>query len=387
MSEFLIKLYESKHAGKTGAREGLGSFAGLIGLGCNILLFAFKLLVGVLSASVSIVADAVNNLSDAGASVMTLIGFKLSKKPADKEHPYGHARVEYMAGMFIAVLIILVGASLLRSSIEKVITPSPVAFSAATFVVLGGSVLVKLWMMLFYSKTAKHINSTALLASMEDSRNDVIATLAVAVGALVQYFTGVEVDGFVGAAVAVFILISGISLIGDTMSPLLGEAPTKELVDSLRELIMSYEGVIGMHDLMIHSYGPSNRFATAHVEMSADGDPMYLHGVLDNIEREAENKLGVKLCIHLDPVAPASEKDADAAKQLIDYVGELDSTLSIHDLRVVKTHDHINFIFDVAVPSEYKGDTDALREKLEARVVEIDPSYYPVIEIDRNYNM
>ena len=387
MSDFLINLYEKRHKGSNGMREGLGAFAGIIGLGCKLLLFAFKLFIGLVSSSVSIIADAVNNLSDAGASIMTLLGFKIAKKPADKEHPYGHARVEYMAGMFIAIAIILVGGSLLRSSVEKILSPSPVLLGTATFVVLGGSVLVKLWMMLFYKKTAKHISSTALLASAEDSRNDVITTSAVLAGALVQYISGVDIDGWVGSAVAAFILISGISLIRDTMSPLLGEAPSEELVNGLRGLIMSYEGVLGMHDLMIHSYGPSNRFATVHVEMSAGADPLYLHGVLDNIERAAQSTLDVKLCIHLDPVAPAGEKDADAAKRLIDFVGTIDERLSIHDLRIVKTHDHVNFIFDVAVPSTYKGDTAALREKLEAQVTAIDPSYYPVIEIDRNYNM
>ncbi len=383
MSAFLLNWYDKKHPGAS--RESHGAFAGLVGLLCNIVLFGFKLAVGLLSGSVSIVADAVNNLSDAGASIVTMLGFRLAQKPADKEHPYGHSRIEYLSGAVIALVILVLGAELLKSSIQKIITPEPVAFSVAAFAVLAGAMAAKLWMLLFYRRASLRLQSTSLRAASDDSRNDVITTGVVLVAAAVQAVTGAQIDGWAGAAVAVFILVSGIGILKDALSPLLGEAPRAELLHALEQKIRSYDGVLGLHDLMVHSYGPEHLFATAHVEMSASADPMYTHGILDNIERAVEQTLGVKLVIHLDPVAPDDDTLRDIRARLTAGVREIDPVLSIHDLRVAYTHDHTNLFFDVAAPSGYTGDSEQLRRFVSAKVQELDPTYYAVFEIDRNY--
>ncbi|MEG1061282.1 MAG: cation diffusion facilitator family transporter [Oscillospiraceae bacterium] len=384
MSELLIKLFQKKY--KNGAnREKFGAFAGAVGLFCNILLFAVKLAVGLLSASLSIIADAVNNLSDAGASLVTLLGFKLAQKPADKEHPFGHARIEYLSGVIIALAIMLLGVELLKSSFRKIISPAPVEFSIITFCVLGFAVAVKLWMMLFYHKIAKIIESSTLTAAAGDSRNDIVTTMSVLLASLAQYFWGFQIDGWVGAGVAVFILISGIGILKDALSPLLGEAPSTELMEKLENKILSYDGVLDIHDLMVHSYGPARRFATVHVEMNASDDPLHSHGVLDNIERDVEQHLGVKLVIHLDPVIIDDEELNGIKSKLNAGVRGIDPSLSIHDLRIARTHDHTNLFFDVAVPSGYNGGNDDLTQLIKQAVKAIDPTYFAVLEIDRNY--
>ena len=383
MSEFLLKLFERKH--KDQSREEYGIFAGAVGLICNVVLFAFKIAVGIISSSISIIADAVNNLSDAGASAVTLFGFKLSKKPADKEHPFGHARIEYMSSAVIAIIILILGGELIKSSIEKIINPAEATMTLSALIVLAAAIAVKLFMMNFYKRVSKKINSTSLAASSTDSRNDVFTTFGVLVGAAVQYLFGFKIDGYIGAAVAIFIIISGISILKDSLSPLLGEAPSKELVDNIYNAIVGYNGVLGIHDLMVHSYGPSRIFATVHVEMSAASDPLYCHGVLDNIERNVKKELGVDLVIHLDPVAEKDEEHKRIKKEISDVVKSIDERLSIHDFRMAKTHDHINLIYDVAVPSEYVCDTEKLEQEIIKRVKAVSKSYYSVLSIDRNY--
>lgn len=384
ISDTILQRHIDKHGESD--REGLGALAGGIGLGANLFLSLIKLAAGILSRSVSVVAEAVNNLSDAGASVVTLIGFHMAKKPADKEHPYGHARIEYMSGAVIGIAILLVGVELLKSSVGKIIAPEAADFSALTFAVLAVSVLVKLWMRGFYRKTARLIGSSSLEAAADDSRNDIITSLAVFASALIETFTGYKIDGWIGAGVAVFILISGVGILKNASSPLLGEAPSRELHDRLRDLILSHDGVLDYHDLLIHSYGPSQVFATVHVEMSALDDPMHSHGILDHIERDAKNELGVNLVIHLDPVAVDDERLNELHAALGAILSKIDAALSFHDLRLVRTHDHTNLVFDVAVPGGYTGSLETLRRLIEQGVhTEIGAAYYAVPEFDRNY--
>lgn len=383
MSELLLKQYEKKTRDKS--REGYGIFAGAVGLIFNLILFGFKIAVGVLSSSISVIADAVNNLSDAASSAVTLFGFKMSKKPADKEHPFGHARVEYMSSAVIAIVILLIGAELLKSSVENIINPEAVLISPVTLIVLAVAILVKLFMAGFYRKVGKRINSVSLFASATDSRNDVFMTAGVLIGAAVQYIFKVEIDGYIGAVVAVFILVSGFSILKDSLSPLLGEAPSEELIDSIYGEIVGYEGVLGIHDLVVHSYGPARIFATVHVEMSAKENSLFCHGVLDNIERNVKKKLGVDLVIHLDPVSERDEEYNRILDEVKTAVTSVDSRLAIHDFRISKTHDHINLIYDVEVPSDLKtGDTE-LEEAIIKRVKEKSPNYYSVLNVDRNY--
>ncbi len=383
MGAFLLKAFERRK--KDRPRESYGIFAGTVGLFCNLLLFGLKITVGVLSSSVSILADAVNNLTDAGSSAVTLLGFKIAKKPADKEHPFGHARVEYMSSAVIAIVILLIGGELLKTSVQKILTPQQVEITPAVLLVLAAAIAVKLFMKDFFLRVADRINSAALRAAAADSRNDIFSTAGVLAGALVQYFTAYRIDGFIGAAVAVFILYSGVRILMESLSPLLGEAPPDRLVNEIYAAITGYEGVFGLHDLVVHSYGPERIFATVHVEMSAALDPLYCHGVLDHIERDMEKRFGVKLVIHLDPVAAHDEAYEKLHSAVKDAVKTVDGSLTIHDFRTARTHDHTNIIFDVAAPAECVGDTEDLRARVCAAVAALDDSYYPVVDVDRNY--
>ncbi|MEA5051054.1 MAG: cation diffusion facilitator family transporter [Oscillospiraceae bacterium] len=384
MGALLLKAFEKGRTDRP--RESYGIFAGTVGLFCNLLLFGLKILVGILSSSVSIIADAVNNLSDAGSSAVTLLGFRLAKKPADKEHPFGHARVEYMSSALIAIVILLIGGELLKTSIEKILSPQSVVITPATMAVLAAAIGVKFFMRGFYLRVADRINSTPLRAAAQDSSNDVFTTVGVLAGAAVQYLTNLRIDGWIGAGVAVFILVSGVCILRDALSPLLGEAPPDALVDGIYRAILGYDGVLGLHDLVVHSYGPDRIFATVHVEMSASLDPLYCHGVLDNIERDMEKAFGVKLVIHLDPVAPHDEEYEKIRSAVMIAVKTIDPSLSIHDFRTVRTHDHTNVIFDVAAPAGCTSDTEDIRARVCAAVASLDESYYPVVDIDRNYN-
>ncbi|MDD4850357.1 MAG: cation diffusion facilitator family transporter, partial [Gemmiger sp.] len=300
LSRFVPQAADTRsHAG----RAAIGRFASVVGIGCNAVLFAAKLAIGLLSGSLSIAADAVNNLSDASSSVISLLGFKMGAKPADAEHPYGHGRYEYLAGLSVAVLIMVIGVELLKSSIDKILAPTPVQFTVWTVVVLGFSILLKGWMMAFNHKMGLRIHSETLLATAADSRNDVITTAAVLAAALLSRWTGVELDGWMGLAVAVFILCSGFGLVRDTLDPLLGRAPDEDEVQEIRKAIMAYPGVMGTHDLLIHDYGPGRQFASVHVEMRADADPLRTHAVVDGIERDFMRERGLNLVVHMDPMA------------------------------------------------------------------------------------
>lgn len=372
-------------AEKNHRRAQAGKRAGLVGLICNVLLCAGKFATGLLTGSMSITADAANNLSDASSSVISLIGFRLSEKRPDAEHPYGHARYEYISGFVVAILVIVIGVELLRTGIERMITPQPVEISAAAVAVLAVSIAVKLGMMIFYTHVGRKIDSGTLTASAADSRNDCISTAAVLAAAVVSHFTSVELDGIMAAAVACFILYSGVGLVRDTLDPLLGKAPSPELVESIRGKILSYPGVLGTHDLIVHDYGHGRKFATVHVEMAAEADVIQSHAVIDQIERDFLNNDGVNMLVHFDPVLTDDSSTHDLRRELQSAVRLIDKRLSVHDLRVVTCCDGTKLIFDIAVPAGFSMDEKELREETERFMRRTHPDIICVMTIDRSF--
>ena len=384
MTALLLRLfvrdYQNTDAPKV--RAAYGRLAGLVGIVCNLLLFAGKLLAGTLSGSVSITADAVNNLSDASSSVVTLLGFKLAEKPADDKHPYGHSRYEYFSGLVVAALILIIGAELAISSFRKILNPEPVEFSLLIAIVLAASVCVKLWMALFNAKLGKRIRSAALAATAADSRNDAISTTAVLVGCLVGHFTGLRIDGYMGFAVALLILWSGIGIARDTIDPLLGEAPDEELVHHLAHEITRHENILGIHDLIVHDYGPGRRFASAHAEMDYRLDPLMAHECIDDIEREVKQDMNIDLVIHYDPIV-TDDPELDAIRHKITGVlAELDPQLSLHDFRMVRGKNHSNVIFDLVVPHDLAFSRSELTDYINAALQDEGKKYYAIITFD-----
>ena len=368
---------------KTTDRGAVGRLAGTVGIVANAVLFAMKLAVGTLAGSVSITADALNNLSDASSSVVTLLGFKLAEKPADDDHPFGHARYEYLSGLAVAAMILFIGFELAKSSVEKIFNPQAVDFTWVTLGVLLGSMAVKLWLSLFNRRLGKRIDSETLMATAADSRNDVIATAAVLVSALVEKFSGWHIDGFMGLAVALFILYSGIGLAKDTISPLLGEAAGPELQEQILDRIRSEKRVLGYHDLMVHDYGPGRRFASVHVEMDRNEDPLLCHELIDNLERECLQSHGIHLVIHYDPVVtddPELDRMRDAVAAALK---QIDDRLSLHDFRMVQGTGHTNLIFDVALPEDLMGKKAEIKTQLDQKLNQNAPcTYFTVITFD-----
>ncbi|MBQ8195568.1 MAG: cation transporter [Oscillospiraceae bacterium] len=386
MTQLLIRLFirDHKNVQDTSVRTSYGKLSGWVGIVCNLLLCAGKFIVGFISGSVSITADAANNLSDASSSIISLFGFKLAEKEADEDHPYGHARYEYISGFIIAVLVLFIGVELLKSSIGKIIEPTAVEFSWVTIGVLAGSILVKLWMMLFNTKIGRLINSQALTATAADSRNDCISTLAVLVAALISHFASVELDGWMGILVAAFILYSGINLVREAMSPLLGKAPEPEMVEDIRRRIMEYDGVLGTHDLMVHDYGPGRVFASVHVEMAAENDVLESHDIIDNIERDFL-ATGLNLVVHFDPIVTSDSAVGDTRHEIAEIVQRIDERLTIHDLRMVPGPTHTNVIFDCVVPHKFSMSEEELTAEISRFVKQAHPDYFCVITVENNY--
>lgn len=365
-------------------RGEYGKLFSVTGILCNVVLFIIKLTAGLLTASVSIMADAVNNLSDASASIISLFGFKLAARPADEEHPYGHGRYEYLSGLMVSVLILAIGLELLKSGIDKTIHPVEVTFGWIPALILVISIGIKLWMMLFGVKIGRRIHSGAIEAAAADSRNDVIATAAVLVSSVISYFTNVQLDGIIGIAVALFILYSGFCLVKDTLEPLLGKAPDPELAEKIRSRILSYPGVLGTHDLMIHDYGPGRQFASVHVEMAAENDVTESHDVIDNIERDFIHD-GLNLIVHFDPIITKDDAIYDVRHWLAEAVLEIDPRLTVHDLRIVNGPTHTNLIFDCVVPMAFELSDGDVKKRIAALVRAKHPSYYCVITVDKSY--
>ncbi len=367
---------------ETAKRSASGRRAGFVGILANIFLCAGKLAVGTLSGSVSITADGLNNLTDASSSVVTLLGFKLAEKPADEDHPYGHARFEYLSALAVAVLMLFIGFELAKSSVQKIFRPESVEFGWITAAVLLGSMAVKLWLSLYNLRLGRKIESDTLLATAADSRNDVIATGAVLTSGLLEHFTGWQVDGYVGALVAVFILFSGISMAKDTISPLLGEGATPELREQILDQIRSEPLVLGHHDLMVHDYGPGRRFASVHVEMDRREDPLHCHEIIDNLERECLDSHGIHLVIHYDPII-TDDPELDRLCHIINQqLTEFDSRLLTHDFRMVEGQGHTNLIFDIALPSDLSGKEREIRQLLNHSLINDKKKYYTVITFD-----
>ena len=384
MTRLLLKLFVKNHNNTSDpkVRSAYGKLAGIVGILCNILLFAGKLIVGILSGAVSVTADAVNNLTDASSSVVTLLGFKLAERPADQEHPYGHARIEYLSALGVAALILIIGVELAKGAWEKIVNPAAVTVSPVVIGVLIASVLLKLWMSLFCNSLGKKIDSKALEATATDSRNDVISTLAVLCSLLLSHFFQWNIDGYIGMAVALFIIWSGCSLAKETISPLLGESANEELVASIRDLILSHEGILGIHDLLVHDYGPGQRFASVHAEMDAQADPLLCHDILDDIERDAMDQLRIHLVVHYDPIV-TNDQELSHMKVLVEQeVKAIDSTLSIHDFRMVRGVKHTNLIFDLVIPFQFKGRESEFKNRIDERVQFENKKYYTVITFD-----
>lgn len=382
-----IKNYENVTDPKV--RNRYGVCAGIIGIVSNAILFVIKIVAGIIGGSITIIADAINNLSDAGSSVVTLVGFKLSSAPPDKDHPFGHARYEYVTGLLVSMMVLFLGIALLKSSIEKVISPTPVEVSVFTYVVLSVSIVLKLVQMLVYTDFSKAISSNALKASAQDSRNDSLTTLAVLISTIIIDVCGdrinpkVSVDGIMGIAVSLFIIVSSVLLLKDAISPLLGEKPPKELVDKITAKILSYDGVIGVHDLVVHSYGANHCFVVAHVEVPADVDIVKSHDIIDNIEHDMWNDMHVRLNIHMDPIDTKNKQLAHLKERVRMAVYALDPELSIHDFRMVNGDTHVNLVFDVVVPYDSKITLNDVLSACEKEFENDETKYYFVIDMDR----
>jgi cation diffusion facilitator family transporter len=359
--------------------------AGIVGIISNFLLCTVKIIIGIISGSIAIIADGINNLTDASSSIITLIGFKLAAMPEDKDHPYGHARIEYLAGLFISVIIIVVGIFLLYSSVGKIIEPQSLEFSYTAILILAGAVLVKFWQMRFYIYAGKQINSIALLASGTDSRNDALTTTTILAGVLITQFTGLQLDGYLGCAVAAFILWSGVQLIMQTSSPLLGEAPDEELVKAIAKMTCSHEGVLGIHDLVVHNYGPGKIFASIHIEVDSNGDLMDSHDMIDNIEKEISEKLGIHFVAHMDPVRVHDPLIADLKAIVERTIEPIEGVQSAHDLRVVIGPTHTNVIFDLVINEDCCLKEPEIKEIFEKEIQKVNPSFRIVISFDRAY--
>ena len=387
MTERLVRRFipDWENVGDPAVRERYGMLSGGVGIFLNLLLSVGKLLAGLLTGSIAVTADAFNNLSDAGSSVVTLVGFKLAGQKADDGHPFGHGRIEYLAGLLVSLLILMVGVELGKGSIEKIIHPEEVTFSLLSVGILAASILVKLWMCLFNRKLGKRIGSAAMEATATDSLSDVVATSAVLAGTLVGGLTGVSIDGWIGVLVAVFILRAGWGAAKDTVDPLLGSAPDPALVKGIQELVMSHKQVVGMHDLVIHDYGPGRRMCSFHAEVPQNADIMEAHDAIDHIEREILEKYGVETTAHMDPIATEDESVNSLREQVRALVKEVDEEMTIHDFRVTRGPQHTNLIFDVVVPYRCKLTDEEIVGQITRRVRELDAAYYAVLQLDRSY--
>lgn len=384
MTKVLLHLFvkDYKNTESVKVHSSIGKLAGMTGIVCNLLLFFGKIIAGLLANSVSIIADAINNLSDASSSVVTLLGFRMAQQPADEEHPYGHARYEYLSGLIVAALILIIGVDLAKSSLEKIWHPAPVELSLLTFLILLVSIAVKLWMAGFFHSLGRRIHSTTLQATSVDSRNDVIASSAVLAGCLINYFFRVNIDGFVGFAVALFILYSGVQIARETISPLLGKQADPELIEKINHLVISHDKVLGIHDLLVHDYGPGQCFASLHAELSAEEDPLVCHDIIDEIEREALEKMNVHLVIHYDPVLLDDEEWNEMKESIEEIIEGIDKEISMHDFRVVRGAKQTKLVFDLALPYSMYQKREEVKKKIDDALMERKQQYVTLIHFD-----
>ena len=386
MISFFAKLliHDHKNYASAAVRLKYGMLCGAVGIVFNIVLFAGKLISGTITKSIGITADAFNNLSDAGSSAITLIGFRLSDAKADKEHPFGHGRYEYISGLVVAMAILLMGFELGKSSVEKIINPEAVTFSFLALGVLAVSILTKLYMFFYNRGIGKKIDSAAMRATAMDSFSDVAATSVVLFSMLIGKWTGWMIDGYAGLAVALFIMYTGVRAAKETISPLLGQPPTKEFVDKIERIVMDQSGVIGVHDLVVHDYGPGRRMISLHAEVPADGDMIALHDAVDNLEKLLKKECGCEAVIHMDPVETNDDETNRLRAETVSILSSLDAQLTLHDFRVVPGKTHTNLVFDVVVPFEFSMPDEMVKKAISERIHALEGSCYAVIEIDKS---
>ncbi len=385
MTNALIRLYvkDAQNTKDPKVRERYGILSGAVGVCCNVFLFLLKLVIGFIAGSVSIMADAFNNLSDGLSCVISVVGFKVSGKKPDEKHPFGYGRTEYVAGLIVSLIIILVGVEFLKSSFSKILHPEPVVFSWVLLGILAASILIKLWMGVFNQKIGKLIGSPVLIATGQDSKNDVITTAVVVIGMAAGQFTTLPVDGYIGLLVALFIIYAGIETARDTIAPLLGEPADPEVAEDIRELVTGYEGIVGVHDLIIHNYGVGRSLASIHAEVPSDADFVAIHELIDEAEKEVWRKTGVFLVVHMDPIDVNDSRVSELRERVDAVLSETDERLSMHDFRIVGRERQINLIFDVVVPFSYSDyELEGLLNTLRSKLKEIDPRYNPVVTFD-----
>lgn len=384
----LVKLFvkDYDNVTNTRVRESYGTLAGIVGIILNIVLTIIKFVAGTITGSIAITSDAINNLSDAGSSIVTLVGFRVSNKPADKDHPFGHGRLEYISALIVSFIIMLLGFELLKASVEKVRTPDNIEFSFVALGIMLFSIFAKLWLAFFNRKLGKRINSAAMKAVVFDSLSDIAATSSTVIALVVSKFSSVPIDGIMGIIVSCFIFWSGIKVLKETLGLLLGKPPEEEFVNEIENKILSYDGVVGVHDLIVHDYGPSRCFASAHAEVPSNIDIMVSHDIIDNIERDIYTELGLLLVIHMDPVVVDDEHIKKLKDETAAIVKAIDETFSIHDFRVVDGPSHTNLIFDVVVPRNHQYDNAEIQRLISDALKEINERYFAVITVEHSFN-
>ena len=387
MTNFLIKHFipNASDVKSPAVRQRYGVVSSVVGILCNALLCTAKIAAGLLTGAVSIVADGINNLSDGGSCVVSLLGFKMAGKPADDKHPFGHGRIEYVAGLIVSFIIVLMGVELAKTSLDKIFHPEEISFSWITPAVLGISILVKLWMCFFNRKMGDKIDSAVLRATAMDSLSDVAATSSVLAGFVIGYWARVNLDGYLGVLVALFILYTGVSTAKGTLDLLLGEAPDPEFVKQIQQEVLSYPEIIGVHDLIVHNYGPDHSVISLHAEVPCDVDILKIHDTIDNAERDLKKKFDCEVVIHMDPIVTDDKETNEIHQKLSSIVRLLDSRVTIHDFRMVKGPTHTNLIFDIVVPHQFRLTDDQVVESLRQAVKALDARYEIVVNVDKAY--
>ncbi len=380
-AKLFIKNYEDVENNKV--RHAYGIMMSIIGIVTNIALSVLKLVFGTISGSIAVTADAMNNFSDAGSQIISLISFKISAKPADRDHPFGHARIEYVASMIVSFLVLLVSVELLKESVGKIFDPQPSEFGNAVMVALAVSVLVKLWLGLSGKRVAKKIGSSVVRATSSDSISDALATSAVLISALISRFTGFQTDAYMGVVVSVIIFIAGIKILNETKNSILGSPPEPEVVENIAKITKEYKEIIGIHDMVVHNYGPGNTIASLHAEVDGSQDVYLIHDIIDNVEKRLYTELGVRATIHMDPIVTNDERISELRLLTLEIVKSIDTRFSIHDFRFVEGITHSNLIFDITVPFEVKMTDREICDQIDSKIKEINSVYFTVITVDR----
>ncbi len=392
MTDIIFKLFvkgyresedKSSAFANPAVRRACGSTVAAVGIFTNLLLAAIKFFAGILSGAISITADAANNLSDAGSQIVSLISFKISAKPADRDHPFGHARIEYVASMIVSFLVLFVGIQLLSDSVDKIFNPSESRYSLLVLIILGISVVAKLALFVFGRSAAKTLKSDVIRATATDSLSDAGATLAVLVCAIISKLTGFDIDGYIGTLVAIVILIAGVKILNDTKNSILGSAPETEVVENITRIVEEYPEILGIHDLVVHNYGPGNTIASLHAEVDGKENVFAIHDIIDTVEKRLYVEMGVRTTIHMDPIVTDDERVSALREQVRAKLKEIDEHFGMHDFRFVEGITHSNLIFDVTVPYEVKESNERIKEQISSKISEISPNYFTVLTIDR----